>query len=171
MMETLRSTHWPTVASPPTLDWKSNKADLPRNIVAELDMGQDAAEIEASALCESVEKFLSGDFTEYDDQLNAYLADVPKDKTHTQITDTSADEVVGWAAMFASENFPVAQQRFETCWEAAKKDGLLEIAALHGWHRAKALYLQGLQGDSSAQQKAMDVLEAAIQRGGQSAWV
>ena len=148
---------------------ESNKADLPRNIVAELDIGQDSAEVETSALCVSVERFLSGDFSEYDEQLNVYLSDVPKHKNQNQITNTSADEVVGWAAMFESENFPIAQQRFETCWEAAKKDGLLEIGALHGWHRAKALHLQGLQGDSSAQQKAMDVLDAAIQRGGKSA--
>ena len=148
----------------------TNKVDLPRNIVAELDMGQDAAEVEASVLCANVEKFLSGDFSEYDEQFNQYLSAVPKDKVQPEVTDTSADEVVGWAAMFSSENFPVAQQKFEACWEAAKKDGLLEIGALHGWHRAKALYLQGLQGDSSAQQKALDVLEVAIQRGGRSAW-
>ena len=149
---------------------ESNKADLPRNIVAELDMGQDAAEVEASALCASVEKFLSGDFSAYDEQLTEYLSDVPTDKTQTSITDSSADEVVGWSAMFWSENFPVAQQRFERCWESAKKDGLLEIGALHGWHRAKALYLQGLRSDGSAEQKALEALEAAIQRGGQSAW-
>ena len=149
---------------------ESTKADLPRNIVAELDMGQDQAEVDASALCASVEKFLSGDFSEYDEQLNEYLSDVPNDKEQSQITDTSAAEVVGWSAMFWSGNFPVAQQKFERCWEEAKKDGLLEIGALHGWHRAKALHLQGLQSDSSAQQKALDVLEAAIQRGGQSAW-
>ena len=149
---------------------ESNKSDLPRNIVAELDMGQDAAEVEATALCSSVEKFLLGDFSEYDDQLKGYISDVPTHKTQPQVTDTSADEVVGWAAMFASENFSVAQERFEKCWDAAKKDGLLEIGALHGWHRAKALYLQGLLGDGSAEQKALEVLEAAIQRGGQSAW-
>ena len=149
---------------------ESNKADLPRNIVAELDMGQDAAEAEASALCASVEKFLSGDFSEYDGQLTGYLSDVPTDKKPAGITDSSADEVVGWSAMFWSENFPVAQQRIERCWESAKKDGLLEIGALHGWHHAKALYLQGLRGDGSAEQKALDALEAAIQRGGQSAW-
>ena len=149
---------------------ESNKADLPRNIVAELDMGQDAADDEAAALCASVEKFLGGDFSEYDKQLTEYLSDVPTDKTQTTITDTSADEVVGWSAMFWSENFLVAQQRFERCWESAKKDGLLEIGALHGWHRAKALYLQGLRSDGSAEQKALETLEAAIQRGGQSAW-
>ena len=148
----------------------SNKADLPRNIVAELDMGQDAAEDESSALCASVEKFLSADFSEYDEQLTEYLSDVPTNKTQTSITDTSGDEVLGWSAMFWTENFPVAQQRFERCWESAKKDGLLEIWALHGWHRAKALYRQGLRSDGSAEQKALVVLEAAIQRGGQSAW-
>ena len=76
----------------------------------------------------------------------------------------------GWLAMFASENFAAAQRSFEKCWDAAKKDNLLEIGAFHGWHRAKALYLQGLLGDSNAQQRALNVLEAAIQRGGQSAW-
>ena len=149
---------------------ESNKSDLPRNIVAEMDMGQDAAEVEASALCANVDKFLSGDFSEYDDHLKEYISEVPTYKTQPNITDTSADEVVGWTAMFASENFSVAQQRFEKCWDAAKKDGLLEIGALHGWHRAKALFLQGLLGDGSAEHKALEVLEAAIQRGGQSAW-
>ena len=143
---------------------------MPRNIVAELDMGQDAAEEEASTLSTSVERFLSEDFSEYDEQLVEYLSDVPMAKDQNSITDTSADEVVGWSAMFWSENFAVAQQRFESCWESAKSDGLLEIGALHGWHRAKALYLQGLRSDASAEQKALDALEAAIQRGGQSAW-
>ena len=170
MMETTQSMLWQTAASPLTLGLESNKSDLPKNIVAELDMGQDAAEVEASTLCASVERFLSGDFSEFDEQLQQYISDVPTNRTKPNITDTSADEVLGWAAMFASQNFSVAQQRFERCWEAAKKDGLLEIGALHGWHRAKALYLHGLLGDSSAQQKALEVLETAIQRGGQSVW-
>ena len=89
---------WPTVASQLTSDWNQTKSHLPKNIVAELDMGQDAAEVEASALCASVEKFLSGDFSEYDEQLKEYISDVPTHKTQPQITDTSADEVVGWAA-------------------------------------------------------------------------
>ncbi len=79
---------------------ESNKSDLPRNIVAELDMGQDAAEVEVSALCASVEKFLSGDFSEYDERLKEYISDVPTNRTQPNITDTSADEVLGWAAMF-----------------------------------------------------------------------
>ena len=148
----------------------SNKADLPRNIVAELDMVQDSAEVEKAALCESVQKFLSGNFSEYDERFKEYISDVPSHNAQPNITDTSADEVVGWTAMFASENFSVAQQRFEKCWEAAKADGLLEIGALHGWHRAKSLYLQGLLDDSSAEEKALEVLDETIQRGGQSAW-
>ena len=148
----------------------SNKRDLPKNIIAELDMGQDAAEDDGSSLCASVEKFLSGDFGEYDEQLKQYMADVPTEKTRHEFTDTSNDEVVGWSALFSSENYTVAQQRFERCWDAAKKDNLLEIGAFHGWHRAKALHLHGLLGDTGSQQRALEVLEAAIQRGGQSAW-
>ena len=149
---------------------ESNKSHLPRNIIAELDMGQDAAEIEASSLCERVERFLSGDFSHYDEQLEQYISGVPLPTAQPNVTDTSADEVVGWSAMFASENFGVAQQKFEKCWDAAKKDGLLEMGAFHGWHRAKALYLQSLLSDDIAEQKALEVLEASIQRGGQSAW-
>ena len=70
---------------------ETNKVDLPSNIVAELDMGQDAAEVEASVLCANVEKFLSGDFSEYDEQFNKYLSDVPKDKVQPDVTDTSAE--------------------------------------------------------------------------------
>ena len=47
----------------------------------------------------------------------------------------------------------------------------IEIAALHGWHRAKALYLDGcLRGDASAINQALAVLEEAVKRGGRSSW-
>ena len=149
---------------------ESNKSDLPRSIVAELDMGQDSAEYDSSTLSASVSRFLSGDFSEYDDQLEQYIADVPTTETQPRVTDTSADEVLAWSAMFSSENYPIAEQKFEKCWDAAVKDNLLEMGALHGWHRAKALYLQGLLGDVGSQQKALEVLDSAIKRGGQSAW-
>ncbi len=149
---------------------ESNKSHLPRNIIAELDMGQDAAEIEASILCERVQRFLSGDFSHYDEQLDQYTSDVPLPTAQPKVTDTSADEVVGWSAMFGSENFGVAQQQFEKCWDTAKKDNLLEMGAFHGWHWAKALYLQSLLSDDIAEQKALEVLESAVLRGGQSAW-
>ena len=78
--------------------------------------------------------------------------------------------MIGWSALFESENFVVAQGYFERCWNAAKADNLLEIAALHGWHRAKALYLDGRLGNQGAAEQAFQVLEEAIQRGGQSSW-
>ena len=149
---------------------ESNKAYLPANIVAELDMGQDSAELDASSLCTRVTEFLSGQFSEYDALFDTYLSDVPRQPIQSHNTDTSADEIVGWASMFGSQNFAIAQRRFQKCWDAAKRDNLIELGALHGWHWAKALYLQGLQGDTSASNKAIDVLDTAIQRGGRSAW-
>ena len=149
---------------------ESNKTGLPKNIIAELDMGQDTAELDESSICERVQSFLAGNFCEYDEQFKQYTASLPAQSGQPDSIDTSADEVLGWSGMFTSENYTLAQQKFEICWEEAKKANLLEIGALHGWHWAKALYLQSLLNDPNARQKSLEVLEAAIQRGGMSAW-
>ena len=94
---------------------------------------------------------------------------VPAPRVSGQIVDTSANEVIGWAALTES-NYPLAGERFEACWDAARAANLLEIGALHGWHRAKALYLAGQLGDTTARQRALEVLDEAIRRGGQSSW-
>ena len=149
---------------------ESNKVALPPNLIAELDMGQDAAELETSLLCDRVKEFLSGDFSTYDQQLDDLMSGAPRTKFQPKPRDTSSHEVLGWNAMFQSQNYGVAQESFEKCWDAAKEDGLLEIGALHGWHRAKALFLQSLLHDANARHRAFEVLEAAIKRGGQCAW-
>src|SRR5260370_23709889 len=41
------------------------RSDLPRNIVAEIDMAQDDAEIEVDVLCQRIERFLRCDFEQY----------------------------------------------------------------------------------------------------------
>ena len=148
----------------------SNREGMPKHIKAELDLAQDLAELEENKLVEYVEKFLRGDFNTYDTDLGKLQEDVPVDK-QSKSTNTSKDEVKGWTALFDSGNFRVAKERFEQCWNIAKKDNnLLEIAAFHGWHRAKALYLEGLQGNQSALNQSLQVLEEAIQRGGMSSW-
>jgi hypothetical protein len=116
-----------------------------------------------------VRRFLRGDFTVYDAELAALRHGVPTVPAAQRAPDTSADEVIGWAAM-DSQNYPVAASRFEACWESTRTANLLEITALHGWHRAKALFLTGLQGDESARDRSFQVLDEAIRRGGQSSW-
>ena len=151
---------------------ESNREGIPQHMAAELDLAQDLAEIEEHELAEYVTRFLRGDFTTYDADLTNLKEDVPPPPRSNLVdADTSKDEVVGWSALFGSENFAVAQQCFERCWDTAKEDSnLREITALHGWHRAKALYLEGLRGNQVSADKAFQVLEESIGRGGQSSW-
>ena len=151
---------------------ESNREGIPRHMMGEIDLAQDLAEERNEKLTEYVVQFLTNNFTQYDADLSRLMGDVPpfqkKGKSHR---DTSKDEVVGWTALFQSENYEIAQERFERCWNAAKADNLIEIAALHGWHRAKVLYLDGcLRGDASAINQALAVLEEAVKRGGRSSW-
>jgi len=149
---------------------ESNRAGIPPNIIAEIDIAQDWAEIDQRELIERVERFLGQDFAQYDSELQSYLADVPRESPLPSPPDTSAEEVLGWTALFASQNYEIAADCFERCWEEARAANLIEIGALHGWHWAKALYLQSLLDEPSARERCLQVFEQAIRRGGQSSW-
>jgi hypothetical protein len=79
-------------------------------------------------------------------------------------------EVEGWTALFGSQNYEIAADRFEECWREALSANLIEMGAFYGWQWAKALYLQASLNQPSVRQKALQVLDDAIKRGGQSAW-
>lgn len=145
---------------------ESNRAGIPRNIVAEIDMAQDAAETSQGELVKSVQDFLHQQFSQYDKEVESRQAAVPVGPSPLPQPDTSSDEVVGWAALFQSQNYQVAADRFEKCWKTALAGNLVEIGALHGWHWAKALYLQSLLGEPSALTKSLSILEDAVRRGG-----
>lgn len=149
---------------------ESNKEGLSKNIIAEIDMAQDSAEIELGVLINKVERFLDQDFQEFDQEMQTYLNNVPAKNNQVQTEDTSEDEVVGWASLFSSQNYDIAADRFERCWESARNGNLLEIGAFHGWQWAKALYLQSLLGEPTARDRALTVFDDAIKRGGQSSW-
>jgi hypothetical protein len=148
----------------------SNREGLPRNIMAEIDMAQDSAEIEVATLADGVQKFLRRDFREYDAEIARYLAGVPEPVSTRPSVDTAEDEVMGWVSLFASQNYEIAADRFERCWDVALGANQLEIGALYGWQWAKALYLQSLLNEPLLRDRALGVLESAIRRGGQSAW-
>jgi hypothetical protein len=150
---------------------ESNKKDLPRNIIAEIDMAQNEAEIPVDSLTGKIMRFLQSDFEQYDADLHAYRTALPTAPAVVVMPDTSVDEVIGWGALFSSQNYALAAGRFETCWHTARSAHLVEIGAFHGWHQAKALYLQGVRfSDPTSQSKALVMLEAVIQSGGQSSW-
>ena len=150
----------------------SNREGIPQHIVAEVDLGQDLAEVSDNDLTAYVVQFLNGRFKKYDADLAGLAADVPSPpRLESGVTDTSKEEVIGWTALFQSENYAVAQQHFERCWNQSKKDKLFEIAALHGWHLAKACYVDGCRNHRpGAVDRALRVLGEAITRGGRSSW-
>jgi hypothetical protein len=149
---------------------ESNRTGLPQNIIAEIDMAQDLAEVPKEELVEIVEHFLHGDFGEYDEKLEFYRANLPPERPLPVLPNTSADEVLGWTALFASQNYEIAQRCFKECWRVALRANLIEMGAFQCWQWAKALYLLSLLGEPAAKEKALRAFEAAISRGGQSAW-
>lgn len=149
---------------------ESNKADLPRNVVGEIDMAQDLADIEIPGLVETVQRFMSKDFGHYDEQLQRYVSEVPRLATTAAVPDTSDEEVSGWAALFASQNYGEASARFERCWNTLRSGPQVEISALHGYHWAKALYMRSVLYEAGMREQALTTLEEAIKRGGQSSW-
>jgi hypothetical protein len=149
---------------------ESNREGIPPNMIAEIDMAQDHAEIEQAGLITQVESFLRGDFATYDNDYRQYRDQVPADRAAVQPPDTSAEEVAGWAALFGSQNYAVAADRFENCWDVTRAANMIEMAAFHGWTLGKALYLQSLLGDPNARERALQVFEAAIARGGSTSW-
>ncbi|WP_244923703.1 helicase C-terminal domain-containing protein, partial [Enhygromyxa salina] len=145
------------------LSTEANREGISVNIQAEIDLAQDVAEMVDGDVVTRVTQFLQGDFVLYDAELAERADGVPPPRPAKSTTDTSADEVLGWAAL-DSQNYPVAADKFEACWEAAKADNALELGALHGWHRAKALYLHGGLGDAGARERGLQALEEAITR-------
>jgi hypothetical protein len=148
----------------------SNRESIPDNMVAEIDMAQDHAEIGEKELCDRVRSFLTQDWSQYDSELLEYRKLIPALTPGKQIIDTSANEVFGWATLFANQNYDLAADRFEQVWDACQKDNLLETGAFWKFNWAKAVYLQSLMGNPAALDKALDLLDQAIKRGGVSSW-
>ena len=149
---------------------ESNRQGIPANMIAEIDAAQDNAEIPEAALVVKVQAFLSGDFTDFDREYSEYRAQVPTSPVADAVVDTSADEVAGWTALFSSQNYAVAADKFEDCWDAALTANVREMGAFHGWNWAKALHLQSLLGEANAELKAREIFERAVVRGGSSSW-
>lgn len=149
---------------------EANRESIPKNIIAEIDMAEDMAEIEIDNLVESVKSFLNGDFVDFDSEFNELLDSVPNSTTPQVSSDTAEDEVLGWTAMFISQNYNIAAQRFEECWNRAFAENSIELCAYYGWCWAKARYLESLQGTPGTFEKSLEIFERSINRGGISAW-
>ncbi len=149
---------------------EANREGISRNVVAEIDMAQDTSETSLKSLVNDISSFLKRNFSKHDKDIEVYLMDVPPSLASDNIPDTSEDEVLGWNALFASQNYEVAANRFEECWETLRGTSLKELGAFHGWNWAKALYLQSRRGEPSSFEKSISVLDGVIRHGGESAW-
>jgi hypothetical protein len=83
----------------------ANREGIPSNMVAEIDMAQDLAEVPENDLCRLIRSFLKGEFSTYDEKLQEYREALPPPKPTPSFIDTSANEVIGWAALFGSHNY------------------------------------------------------------------
>ena len=139
-------------------------------MIAEIDLAQDLDELPITEVNALVESFLNRDFEEFDQKIADYLSDVPNIRRDSSDLAVSEQEVLGWTAMFSNENYRVADEQFQKCWEAAKNENLLEVCAYFGFQRAKAIQLQSGLSDPSLNDKAIRILEESIRTGGTSAW-
>ncbi|SFI42590.1 Rad3-related DNA helicase [Tindallia magadiensis] len=148
---------------------ESNRKGIPKNIMAEIDLAEDSTESTNEDLMDSINKFMNENFEEYDKDLEDALELVPEKQNNDSDIETQ-NEVIGWSALFFSKNYGIAAEKFSECYEDAKEKNHIEIAAFYGWCYAKALYLEGLSGNIASKNKALEVFEQSIIRGGQSSW-
>jgi len=149
---------------------ESSRQGIPKNITVEIDMAEDTAEVETSNLKAKVDTFLGGDFSEFDSTFQEMLPGAQNIPDVPVSTDLAENEVLGWAAMFASQNYNIAAETFKSCWERAREANIIELGAYYGWCWAKACYLGALHGDPKAKEESLSTLEKAINRGGRSSW-
>jgi Helicase C-terminal domain len=151
---------------------ESNREGIPRNMIAEIDMAQDNADLDDVTLSEKVSSFLTQDFAAYDADLIAYQQEVPPTKKPTFLfaPEVTQAEVMGWAALFGSHNYALAADRFEEVWDAYLKANVIEMGAFQKWLWAKAVSLQSTQDHPTAKARAFELADEAIKRGGQASW-
>lgn len=148
---------------------ENNRRGIPSNLVAEIDYAEDSAEVDINDLINRIDRFLNGDFQEFDQNIQELMEDVPEQEADRN--DRYADiEVLAWSALFSSQNYEIAAQNFEDCWNTALEENLRELGAFYGWCWAKARYLSHLQEEPGAREDSLDILERAINRGGNSSW-
>jgi hypothetical protein len=149
---------------------ESNRVGIPPNIAAEIDMAENMSELAVDQLESRIDTFLGGDFSEYDVNHDSLIQEVPGYQAANTDADLAEAEVLGWTALFDSQNYTVAAERFQICWERARAQELLEVGAFYGWCLAKALYLGALKTGDGSSEDALSILDGAIHRGGMSSW-
>jgi RAD3-like DEAD/DEAH box helicase/type III restriction/modification enzyme restriction subunit len=148
---------------------ESQRVGLPRNMIAEIDSGEDAAEASDTEIVDRVREFLSGNFRHFDTDLAEHIDAVPDTPSDAVADDEdSTDEIAGWLELFARQNYLRAAEHFGASVDQAPSEG--ELGAFMRWCQAKAEFLAGEQGNLASAENARALLERAIGHGRTSSW-
>lgn len=150
---------------------QSNRRGLPLNVQAEIDLAENHADaLDDSGVADVVARFLARDFEQFDHELAQAAADIPAAPA-VDSNDSSADEVTGWLELYQRQDYRTAEQLFRQRQEDCGRLGLRELGAFAQYTEAKAAFFEGRRGDTAAAARALQTLDAAIDRGGaKSSW-
>lgn len=150
---------------------QSNRRGLPRNVQAEIDLAEDHADaLDEAGVTDVVARFLVRDFEQFDRELVQAAADIPA-APGGEGEDSSTNEVTGWLELYERQDYRTAEQHFRQRQEDCGHLGLRELGAFAQYTEAMAAFLEGRRGDTAAAARALQILEAAIDRGGaKSSW-
>lgn len=151
---------------------ESHRQGIPTNIMAEIDFAENSTELSVDALEKQLVSFLRGEFHDFDSELNACLKDVDEIEESADMASsaTAVDEIAGWAALFHSQNYDRAADRFEAAADAASQSELRELSGFLRLTEAKARFLAGMRGNTIAEHTAIETFRRAVDCGANSAW-
>ena len=118
-------------------------------MIAELDIAQDTAELDDQKISDNVRSFLQGNFGAYDASVAQYLGSVPQSQQLNIPLSASKvvkAEVTAWSAMYESQNYGLAADRFEEVWKAYRDENIIELGHSTSGTRPKRRICRAFQG-------------------------
>ncbi len=136
----------------------------------QVELGLELTQDGMGAVVPFAAKFLTGDFTEFDQREATVRPPAPGPAIKTISADTVSDEVEGWRALFEQRNFSRASDSFEAV-SAELADAEREHRGFWKYMEAFAEYLRHVFDEQpGALQSCLGHLERAILEGGSSSW-
>lgn len=149
---------------------EARRRGLPASVQAEIDVAENHTELDSPSLAQAVTDFLSEDFDQFDRELAEAAAGLPAPGA-PEAGDDSSGEVTGWLELYGRQDYGAAEHLFDQRQRVLGDRGQRELGAFVQWCQAKAAFLEGRRGDPAAATRALQTLEAAIERGGaRSSW-
>ena len=147
---------------------ESNRAGIPPNIAAEIDMAEDMSEIPIPDLQARIDAFLRRNFVEYDRRLGALSQTVPAQHGAPTDADLAQARSSGGLPCLSPKT---TQSLLIGSAGAGIEDSraeLIELGAFYGWCLAKAMYLGAIKTGDGSPDDALVTFEEAIRGGDMS---